>query len=186
MHSCYHEGDLKSLVENIKEKLGDIYELSARLEISKLQVDIEYYGYFTVFTYLLLCYNLIETSNLALKEWAQYEEALLVTIFENQTKSNFSLNAPFYYSLDIDLRGRTSGTDITNIKIELGEIKSSKVSKAIKKRYRQLLLRKIYVPKTDLNFKAPPKEWKEGINFSSSADYHVDVVGQQLDKIIFQ
>ncbi|CAB4381135.1 unnamed protein product [Rhizophagus irregularis] len=46
---------------------------------------------------------------------------------------------PFYYRLNIDLRGRTSGIDITNIKIELGEIKSSKVSKAIKKGYRQLL-----------------------------------------------
>lgn len=30
---------MKSIVEDIKEKLGDIYELSARLEISKLQVS---------------------------------------------------------------------------------------------------------------------------------------------------
>ncbi|CAB5369707.1 unnamed protein product [Rhizophagus irregularis] len=33
------EDDLKSIVEDIKEKLGDIYELSARLEISKLQIS---------------------------------------------------------------------------------------------------------------------------------------------------
>ncbi len=97
------------------------------------------------------------------------------------------------------MRGRTSGTDITNIAVELGEIKSSNVSEIIKKGYRQLLLKlavlsyvieacsgesespkfnlfgKIYVPTTHPNFKIP-EEWKEGINFSSSAKCHVDVI----------
>ncbi|CAG8642309.1 4225_t:CDS:2, partial [Funneliformis caledonium] len=35
--------------------------------------------------------------------------------------------APFNYRLDIDLRGRTSGSDIANITVELGEITSSNV-----------------------------------------------------------
>jgi hypothetical protein len=42
---------LKSIVENIKEKLGDIYELSARLEISKLQVS-NYASKFEALTFL--------------------------------------------------------------------------------------------------------------------------------------
>lgn len=97
------------------------------------------------------------------------------------------------------MRGRTSGTDITNIAVELGEIKSSNANEIIKKGYRQLLLRlavlsyvieacsgkdeppnfnlfgKIYVPTTHPNFKIP-EEWKEGINFSSSAKFHVDII----------
>ena len=95
------------------------------------------------------------------------------------------------------MRGRTTGTDIANITVELGEIKSSNTSTAIKKGYRQLLLRlavlsyvieacsndsfnfnlfgKIYVPKTDPNFQIPP-EWKKGITFSNSANYYVDVI----------
>jgi hypothetical protein len=97
------------------------------------------------------------------------------------------------------LRGRTSGTDIANIAVELGEIKSSNVTKTIKKGFRQLLLRlavlsyvieacsdnkelpkfnlfgKIYVPKTEPNFKIP-EEWKEGVSFSSSAQCHIDII----------
>ncbi|PKC12192.1 hypothetical protein RhiirA5_412114 [Rhizophagus irregularis] len=236
-----NEDDLKSIVEDIKEKLGDIYELSARLEISKLQVS-NYASKFEAFVifglvsfalprkqlpfenasydtqaYLLFfranelsnhiyvktsmrqkleelikyitlsnLHELADKADLALKDWAQYEGKLCTV--KSAEKRQYLANTPelgiilmmayvpFYYRLNIDLRGRTSGIDITNIKIELGEIKSSKVSKAIKKGYRQLLFEKDICPKTDSNFKAPPKEWKEDINFSSSADYHVDVV----------
>ncbi|CAB4484042.1 unnamed protein product [Rhizophagus irregularis] len=49
--------------------------------------------------------------------------------------------APFNTVLDIDFRGRTSGSDISDVTIELGEIKLSSGNKAIKKAYRQLLLR---------------------------------------------
>ncbi|POG62511.1 hypothetical protein GLOIN_2v1785239 [Rhizophagus irregularis DAOM 181602=DAOM 197198] len=207
------EDDLKSIVEDIKEKLGDIYELSARLEISKLQVS-NYASKFEAFVIFglvsfalprkqlpfenasydtqayLLFFRANELSNhiyvktsmrQKLEELIKY--ITLSNLHELADKADLALKdwgqallVPFYYRLNIDLRGRTSGIDITNIKIELGEIKSSKVSKAIKKGYRQLLFEKDICPKTDSNFKAPPKEWKEDINFSSSADYHVDVV----------
>lgn len=95
--------------------------------------------------------------------------------------------------------GRTSGTDITNIAVELGEIKSSNANEIIKKGYHQLLLRlavfgyvidacfgrdetpkfnlfgKIYMPTIHPNFKIPEK-WKEGINFPSAAKFHVDII----------
>ncbi|CAG8478910.1 5684_t:CDS:2 [Rhizophagus irregularis] len=212
--SCLvYEDDLKSIVEDIKEKLGDIYELSARLEISKLQVS-NYASKFEAFVIFglvsfalprkqlpfenasydtqayLLFFRANELSNhiyvktsmrQKLEELIKY--ITLSNLHELADKADLALKdwgqallVPFYYRLNIDLRGRTSGIDITNIKIELGEIKSSKVSKAIKKGYRQLLFEKDICPKTDSNFKAPPKEWKEDINFSSSADYHVDVV----------
>ena len=37
------------------------------------------------------------------------------------------------------------------------------------------LFGKIYVPTTHPNFK-PPEKWNEGIKFSSSAKFHVDVI----------
>ncbi|UZO22039.1 uncharacterized protein OCT59_014411 [Rhizophagus irregularis] len=217
------EDDLKSIVEDIKEKLGDIYELSARLEISKLQVS-NYASKFEAFVIFglvsfalprkqlpfenasydtqayLLFFRANELSNHIYKQTKQTWHLKIGGTVKSAEKRQYLANTPelgiilmmayvldakisiknnqvpFYYRLNIDLRGRTSGIDITNIKIELGEIKSSKVSKAIKKGYRQLLFEKDICPKTDSNFKAPPKEWKEDINFSSSADYHVDVV----------
>ncbi|PKY55461.1 hypothetical protein RhiirA4_551048 [Rhizophagus irregularis] len=168
-----NEDDLKSIVENIKKKLGDIYELSARLELSKLQVS-NYASKFEAFVIFGLVSFALPRKQLPFEN-ASYDTQAYLLFFRANELSNY-IYVPFYYRLNIDLRGRTSGIDITNIKIELGEIKSSKVSKAIKKGYRQLLFEKDICPKTDFNFKAPPKEWKEDINFSSSADYHVDVV----------
>ena len=106
--------------------------------------------------------------------------------------------APFNTVLDINFRGRTSGSDITYVTIELGEIKLSSGSKAIKKAYRQLLLRlavlgfvvkamningvnvkcnlvgKIFVPRTS-EVRIQPS-WEDGITFSDSANCHVDIV----------
>jgi hypothetical protein len=87
--------------------------------------------------------------------------------------------------------------------VEIGEIKSSNEATAIKKGYRQLLLRlavlshviegvirsdeddtkeipkysligKIYVPKTSQVLISP--EWDKGIKFSSLATYRVDIM----------
>ena len=101
--------------------------------------------------------------------------------------------------LDIDFRGRISGTDISDITIELGEIKLSGGVKAVKKAYRQLLLQlavlsfiveamkkdeedyancrligKIFVPRV-LEVTIQP-EWEAGIRFSSSVEYRIYIV----------
>ncbi|CAG8646077.1 15848_t:CDS:2, partial [Funneliformis mosseae] len=265
--------DLKSSIKNIEEKLGDIYELSARFEISKIQ-GTHYASKFEVFdlnglvklalprkqlpsenayydsqAYVLLfrvnklanyIYNkgmrkklgesieyirqlstdknynknlheLAEKADLALKQWTNYEgtaksneKRLYLANTPELSIMLMTAYAPFNCRLDIDLRGRTSGSDIANITVELGEIKSSNVSKAIKKGYRQLLLRlavisyvieacsdekempkfnlsgKVYVPKTDSNLKIPSEIWNEGINFSSSVNYHDGCVTKLL------
>ncbi|GBB99791.1 hypothetical protein RclHR1_36300001, partial [Rhizophagus clarus] len=106
--------------------------------------------------------------------------------------------APFNTVLDIDFCRRTSGSDITDVTIELGEIKLSSGSKAIKKAYRQLLLQlavlgfvvkamningvndkcnlvgKIFVPRTS-EVKIQPS-WEDGITFPDSANCHVDII----------
>ncbi|POG75566.1 hypothetical protein GLOIN_2v1475278 [Rhizophagus irregularis DAOM 181602=DAOM 197198] len=113
--------------------------------------------------------------------------------------------APFNTILDIDFRGRTSGSDISDVTIELGEIKLSSGNKAIKKAYRQLLLRLAVLSfvveamnkdeknKDEKNVKVKcrligkifvPKiseisiqpRWADGIKFSSFAEYHVDII----------
>ena len=106
--------------------------------------------------------------------------------------------APFNTVLDIDFRGRISGSNISDITIELGEIKLSSGGKAVKKSFRQLLLRlavlsfvveamnkdenitkctligKIFVPRGSEISIQPG--WENGIRFSSSAEYRVDIV----------
>ena len=85
---------------------------------------------------------------------------------------------------------------MSDMTVELGEIKLSSGSKAIKKAYRQLLLQlavlgfvikamndkdfkcnligKIFVPRTsEVRIQS---SWKDGITFPSSANCHVDIV----------
>ena len=84
---------------------------------------------------------------------------------------------------------------MSDMTVELGEIKLSSGSKAIKKAYRQLLLRlavlgfvieamgddfkcnligKIFVPRTsEIEIQS---SWKDGITFPSSTNCHVDIV----------
>ncbi|GBB92820.1 hypothetical protein RclHR1_20600005 [Rhizophagus clarus] len=164
-------------------------------------------------------YDLAEKADDALKKWRSHEKSvegssssnklylantpslgiMLMTSYVLDAKIAIKNGqAPFNTVLDINFCGRTSGSDITDVTIELGEIKLSSGSKAIKKTYRQLLLRlavlgfvvkamningvndkcnlvgKIFVPRTS-EVRIQPS-WEDGITFPDSANCHIDII----------
>ncbi|CAB5316141.1 unnamed protein product [Rhizophagus irregularis] len=100
--------------------------------------------------------------------------------------------APFNTVLDIDFRGRTSGSDISDVTIdfvveamnkdeknkdeknkdEKNKDEKNKDEKNVKVKCR--LIGKIFVPKIS-EISIQPR-WADGIKFSSFAEYHVDII----------
>ncbi|RGB30876.1 hypothetical protein C1646_671363 [Rhizophagus diaphanus] len=141
--------DLNGLKKNMRDNLKSAIEY-----IRSLPIDDSNYS--------KNIRELADKGDIALKQWNSFEKNPNHTTSENRlyltnTRSlcimlmtSYVLDAeiaiandqaPFNTVLDIDFRGRTSGSDISDITIELGEIKMSSGNKAIKKAYRQLLLR---------------------------------------------
>ena len=78
---------MKSSIENIKDKLGDIYELSARHEISKTQGS-HYASKFDVFD----AYGLIRLAlprKQLLSEHAVYNSQLYILLFRANKLTNY-------------------------------------------------------------------------------------------------
>ncbi|CAB4419584.1 unnamed protein product [Rhizophagus irregularis] len=81
------EDDLKSIVENIKKKLGDIYELSARLELSKLQVS-NYASKFEAFVIFGLVSFALPRKQLPFEN-ASYDTQAYLLFFRANELSNY-------------------------------------------------------------------------------------------------
>uniref|UniRef100_U9SUM2 Uncharacterized protein n=1 Tax=Rhizophagus irregularis (strain DAOM 181602 / DAOM 197198 / MUCL 43194) TaxID=747089 RepID=U9SUM2_RHIID len=94
--SDLNEDDLKSIVEDIKEKLGDIYELSARLEISKLQVS-NYASKFEAFVIFGLVSFALPRKQLPFENASYDTQAYLLFFRANELSNHIYFSLIFIY-----------------------------------------------------------------------------------------